>query len=342
MRILVTGTDGYIGAVLAPFLVERGHDVVGLDAGFYRDGWLYGGTPQSFTRIRKDIREVTEADLHGFDAVIHLAELSNDPLGQHNPDLTFRINHGGSVALARRCKRAGIPRFVYSSSCSVYGVGTDTFKTEESEPIPQTAYAQCKVLVERDVMALADDDFTPTFLRNATAFGASPRMRFDLVLNNLAGLSWTTGKIAMTSDGTPWRPLVHIHDISQAMACTVEAPREAVAGQVFNVGDSGQNYRVREIAEIIACEFPGCDLTFGTNDGDNRSYRVSFEKINQQLPGFACRHDAAAGARQLREVFERIGLSRELFEFRAYTRLKQLDHLLNTRQLDADLLWRAA
>ncbi len=342
MRILVTGTDGYIGSVLAPFLVDRGHDVVGLDAGFYRDGWLYESVPQSLTRIRKDVRQVVEEDLRGYDAIIHLAELSNDPLGQHNPELTFRINHRGSVELARKCKRVGIPRFVYSSSCSVYGLGTDDFKTEESAPNPQTTYGQCKVLVERDVLALADEGFTPTFLRNATAFGPSPRMRFDLVLNNLAGLAWTTGRIAMTSDGTPWRPLVHVLDICQAMACAVEAPRETVAGQIFNVGDSGQNYRVREIAELIAGVFLVCDLTFGKNDGDNRSYRVSFDKIHRQLPGFACRHDAAAGARQLREMFERIDLSREMFEFRAYTRLKQLDHLLKTRQLDEDLVWRAA
>ena len=342
MKVLVTGTDGYIGAHLAPHLRERGHEAVGLDTGFYRDGWLYGNHDQSATQIRKDVRQITEDDLRGYDAVVHLAELSNDPLGERNPDLTYQVNYGGSVALAQKCKDAGVGRFIYSSSCSVYGLGSDEFKDEESEPNPQTAYAECKVLVERAVMPLADDTFAPVFLRNATAFGPSPRMRFDLVLNNLAGLAWTTGKIAMTSDGTPWRPLVHVQDICEAMACALEAPREAVAGQIFNVGDTRQNYRVREVAEIIAEAFPGCDLTFGNSDGDNRSYRVSFEKIHAKLPGFACRRDAATGAREFRALFEQVSLTDELFRFRAYTRLKQLDHLLATQQIDGDLFWRAA
>jgi nucleoside-diphosphate-sugar epimerase len=223
----------------------------------------------------------------------------------------------------------------------VYGVGADDIKTEASEPNPQTAYAHCKVLVERDVARLADDRFSPTFLRNATAFGPSPRMRFDIVLNNLAGLAWTTGQIRMTSDGSPWRPLVHVLDICAAIACTLEAPREIVHNQIFNVGDSAQNYRVREIAEIVADAFPGCDLVFGANDSDNRSYRVSFDKIASLLPGFACQRDATAGARELRALFDRIGLTREQFESRLYTRLKQLTHLLHTDQIDAEFFWRA-
>ncbi len=340
MNILVTGTEGYIGTLLAPLLAERGHTVVGLDTGYYREGRLYDGVQPPERTIRKDIRRVSEADLDGIDAVVHLAELSNDPLGQHRPELTYAINHQGSVALAQLCKRAGIERFVYTSSCSVYGVGADDIKTEESEPNPQTAYAHCKVLVERDVAQLADDRFSPTFLRNATAFGASPRMRFDIVLNNLAGLAWTTGQIRMTSDGSPWRPLVHVLDICEAIACTLEAPRETVHNQIFNVGDTAQNYRVREIAEIIAEAFPGCDLVFGVNDGDNRSYRVSFDKIAGLLPGFSCRRDATAGARELRTLFERIDLTREVFESRLYTRLKQLTYLLQTGQIDDAFFWR--
>lgn len=342
MKILVTGTDGYIGAVLAPLLVARGHDVTGLDTGFYREGLLYDGSPCSLTRLKKDVREVVEEDLRGFDAVVHLAELSNDPLGQYNPSLTHAINHRGSVALAEKCKRADVPRFIYSSSCSVYGLGSDEIKTEESEPRPQTAYAECKVLVERDVLALADDTFAPTFLRNATAYGPSPRMRFDVVLNNLAGLAWTTNEIRMTSDGTPWRPLVHVLDICEAMACTIEAPQATVGGQIFNVGDTAQNYRVRDIAQIVAESFTGCRLIFGVSDGDNRSYRVSFEKIRTQLPGFACRRDAGTGARELRALFEQVAMSADIFQFRAFTRLKQLDHLLASGQLDAELFWRAA
>lgn len=340
MRVLVTGTDGYLGCVLGPLLMERGHEVVGLDTGYYRDGWLYNPTDDRFpASINKDLRRMTDDDVAGFDAVVHLAELSNDPLGQHNPDVTYDINHRGTVALAQRCKRVGVSRFVYTSSCSVYGAGDDDMKSEESEPNPQTAYARCKVLVERDVSQLADDDFSPTFLRNATAFGPSPRMRFDLVLNNLSGLAWTTREIRMTSDGTPWRPLVHVLDIGQAVACALEAPRESVHDQVFNVGDTRANYRVKDIAAIVADAFPGCELTFGTSDGDNRSYRVSFDKIHSQLPGFGCRYDAAAGAAQLHALFERLDMPRDLFEFRAFTRLEQLKHLLKTDQIDQELFW---
>jgi nucleoside-diphosphate-sugar epimerase len=339
MKILVTGTDGYIGVQLGPYLVQRGHDVVGLDTGFYRDRPLYDAGLPDLTVLRKDVRHIVETDLRGFDAVVHLAELSNDPLGQLNPALTFRINHAASVRLATLARAAGVERFVYASSCSVYGVGSEEFKTEASPVSPQTAYAECKALVERDVGALAGPNFHPTFLRNSTAFGASPSMRFDIVLNNLAGHAWTSRTIAMSSDGTPWRPLVHILDIAEAVACVLSAPVEAVSGEVFNVGDESQNYRVREVAEVVAAAFPGCAVTFGPSGGDNRSYRVSFEKIRRHLPSFACRHDAAAGARELRSVFERIGLTRATFEGRPYTRLRQLEHLLATGQLDADLFW---
>ena len=340
MKLLVTGTDGYIGVLLADVLTKRGHDVTGLDAGFYRDGLLYNGANPPAAQIKQDIRDITANSLHGYDAVIHLAELSNDPLGQHNRELTFQINHRGSVALATKCKEMGIERFVYTSSCSVYGVASSENVTETSPTNPQTAYAECKVLVERDVSALADKEFSPTFLRNATAFGASPRMRFDIVLNNLAGLAWTTKEIKMISDGTPWRPLVHVLDICDAVACALDAPREIVHNQVFNVGDNGQNYRVREIAEIVADVFPGCRLSFGANAADNRSYRVNFDKINSQLPGFHCRRDARTGAQELRSVFEKIQMTRETFEFRAFTRLKQLEHLLRTAQIDESLHWR--
>ena len=340
MKVLVTGTDGYIGVLLADVLAKRGHHVTGLDAGFYRDGLLYSGVLPPPRQIKQDIRDITHDDLRGYDAVVHLAELSNDPLGQHNPELTFQINHRGSVALATKCKEVGIARFVYTSSCSVYGVASSENVTEISPTNPQTAYAQCKVLVERDVSALADDNFSPTFLRNATAFGASPRMRFDIVLNNLAGLAWTTKEIKMISDGTPWRPLVHVLDICDAVACVLDAPRKIVHNQVFNVGNNSQNYRVREVAEIVAEVFPGCQLTFGANGADNRSYRVSFDKINSQLPGFHCRRDAHAGALELRGVFEKIQLTREIFEFRAFTRLKQLEHLLRMAEIDDNLHWR--
>jgi nucleoside-diphosphate-sugar epimerase len=219
-------------------------------------------------------------------------------------------------------------------------VASDGTVNEESATNPQTAYAECKVLVERDLGALADANFCPTFLRNATAFGASPRMRFDIVLNNLAGLAWTTREIKMTSDGTPWRPLVHVLDICEAVRCALAAPEKMVHNQIFNVGDNAQNYRVREIAEIVARVFPGCQLSFGPSGGDNRSYRVSFDKIRDRLPGFRCRHDAQSGAQELRGVFEKIGMTKETFEYRAYTRLKQLRHLLNAGQIDDRFFWK--
>ncbi len=340
MRVLVTGSEGYIGSLLTPMLIELGHDVVGLDIGFYRNAWLYNSLNRAPACITKDQRDITVEDLEGFDAVVHLAELSNDPIGQLNPDITYTINHKGSLRLARLCKEAGVTRFVYSSSCSIYGVGNSDLKTEESETFPQTAYADCKRLVERDVSALADDDFSPTFLRNATAYGASPRMRFDLVVNNLSGLAWTTNKITMTSDGTPWRPLVHLLDICQAMACALGAPREVVHNEIFNVGNSGENYQVRDIAKIVSDVFHGCELSLGTSDGDNRSYRVSFDKINSQLPDFECRYNVESGVAQLRNLFELIDMPPETFEYRGYTRLKRLEHLIRTKQIDGEFYYR--
>jgi nucleoside-diphosphate-sugar epimerase len=340
MRVLVTGTDGYIGSQLGPYLLTRGHEVIGLDTGFYREAWLYNNGIQRFPAcINKDVRQIEIDDLKGFDAIVHLAELSNDPLGQLNPEITYRINHQGGTDLANKCKQAGINRFVYSSSCSVYGTGSGEYKTEVSATNPQTAYAECKVKMERHLHAIADDNFSPTVLRNATAYGPSPRMRFDLVLNNLSGWAWTQQEIKMTSDGTPWRPLVHVLDICQAMACCLEAPREVIHSQVFNVGDSQENYQVKDIAAIVASAFPDCTLSLGKSDEDNRSYRVSFEKINTRLPGFHCRWNAAIGAKQMLGVFQRIGLTEAAFEWRAFTRLKQLQHLIQTKQIDDELYW---
>ncbi|MGI9603349.1 MAG: NAD-dependent epimerase/dehydratase family protein [Acidimicrobiales bacterium] len=339
MRILVTGTEGYLGSVLAPRLMAGGHDVVGLDTCFYKTGWLYHGVDMAPRTIVKDLRDATSDDFEGIDAVVHMAELSNDPTGELRPGITHEINHRGSVHLATLAKAAGVERFVYMSSCSVYGVASEGAVTEESAVNPQTAYAECKTLVERDLAPMADDSFSPTFMRNATAFGASPRMRFDIVLNNLSGLAWTTQKIAMISDGSPWRPLVHALDIAKSIQCALEAPRDAVHNEVFNVGDSDHNYQVREIAEIVADVFPGCELTFGDQGSDNRSYRVSFEKINTQLPGFACEWDARRGAEQLRAVFERIAMTPRLFEAMPFTRLKMLEHLIATSQLDENFFW---
>jgi len=340
MKILVTGTEGYIGSLLAPILMQRGHEVIGVDTGFYKVGWLYNGTELTAKTLNKDIRRITIDDLQGVEAVVHMAELSNDPTGQLSPTITYDINHKGSVSLATLAKAAGVRRFVYMSSCSVYGVATAADVTEESPVNPQTAYAECKTLVERDVKAMADDSFSPTFMRNATAFGASPRMRFDIVLNNLAGLAWTTKEIKMTSDGTPWRPLVHVLDICKAIICTIEAPRDIIHNQVFNVGDTAQNYRVKQIAEIVAETFKGCKLSFGEQGADNRSYRVAFEKINKTLPGFKCEWNAQRGAQQLFDLFALIDLSEQNFLFRGFTRLKQLEYLIRTQQIDGNFFWK--
>jgi nucleoside-diphosphate-sugar epimerase len=341
MKLLVTGTDGYIGTMLTGVLLDRGHEVTGIDTSFHSAGWLFDGVERRAKLVQKDIRHIGEADVEGFDAVVHLAELSNDPVGQLNPQITYEINHEGTVALAEKAKRAGVPRFIYFSSCSVYGsTGDGSPSTEESPTNPLTAYAECKLMVERDLAAMADDSFSPTFLRNATAYGASPRMRFDLVVNNLAGLAWTLKQIILESDGTPWRPFVHILDISEAAACALEAPRDVVHNQIMNVGNNRSNYQVRDIARIISDTFPGCELVIGSNPSDKRDYRVSFDKIHRLLPNFQCRWTVETGAQQLLDIFRRIEMSKETFEFRGYTRLKQIKYLLETGQIDADLFWK--
>lgn len=340
MKILITGIDGYIGVQMAQVLIDRGHDVTGIDTGFYREGWLYNGVKYLPKIINKDTRNVESDDLRGYDAVIHLADLSNDPLGQHNPELTYQINHTASVRLATLAKEVGVKRFIYSSSCSAYGIASEDFVTEESVLNPQTAYAKCKVSVEEDLRKLADENFSPTYMRNATVYGPSPRMRFDLVVNNLSGLAYTTGEIKMTSDGTPWRPLVHILDVCEAFACVLEAPVEKVFNQVFNVGNSASNYQVKDIAQIVAKAFSGCTLTLGNSDGDNRSYRVNFDKIKNTLPEFKCARTVEDGVNDLKKVFESIKMTKETFEYRAFTRIKELDHLLESGQINDQLFWR--
>jgi nucleoside-diphosphate-sugar epimerase len=338
MRIIVTGSQGYLGQLLVPTLIEAGHEVLGIDTGYFRNGWLYRDGSPSPRALEMDIREMKQDHFDGTEAVVHLAELSNDPMGDLLGKVTYEVNYRGSVWLAKLARAAGVERFVYMSSCSVYGVAEG--EIDETAPVnPQTVYAECKSLVERDVAALAGDGFSPTFLRSATAFGASPRMRFDIVLNNLAGLAWTTGTIAMTSDGTPWRPLIHGLDIAKAIRCVLAADRDKVHSEVFNVGSNDQNYQVRDIAETVARVFVGCQLSFGQPSPDNRSYKVNFDKIHDFLPGFGCEWSAQRGAEQLRGLFERVQLDKEAFEGRGYTRLKQLEYLLRTAQVDDHLFW---
>jgi nucleoside-diphosphate-sugar epimerase len=340
MKVLVTGTEGYLGSLLAPLLLKDGYDVLAVDTGYYKHGWLYNGSPETPRTLAKDIRNIESDDIKGVEAIVHMAELSNDPTGELAPHITYDVNHKATMRLADLAKKAGVKRFIYMSSCSVYGVATSADAiTEEGGLNPQTAYAECKSFVERDLKPMTAPGFSPTFLRNSTAFGASPRQRFDLVLNNLAGLAYTTRKIAMTSDGTPWRPLVHGLDIAKAIRCVLKAPTDAIHGKVFNVGSNEQNYQVKEIATIVGKAFPGCEVSFGTNSADNRSYRVNFDKINSELPGFKCEWNAERGAKQFADLLPKINLTKEEFEGRGFVRLKQLQHLIKTGQIDSNFFW---
>jgi nucleoside-diphosphate-sugar epimerase len=340
LKILLTGSDGYIGTKMAQFLLERGHDVTGVDTGFYREGWLFNGIKKLPKVITKDTRQITLKDLKGFDAIIHLADLSNDPLGQQDPDLTYKINHSAIVRLAKLAKKAGIKRFIYSSSCSIYGIATEDMVTELSKVNPQTAYAKCKYLVEQHIRKLSDKNFSPTFMRNATVYGPSPRMRFDLVVNNLSGIAWTEKKIRLASDGTPWRPLVHILDVCEAFITVLEAPKALIHNQVFNVGNNESNYQIKDIAKIVAKVFPGCKVSYGSSSGDTRSYKVSFSKISKTFPKLKLKRTVKQGVKDLRVVFKSISMSKDQFEFRGFTRLNQIDHLRKTNQLDKDFYWR--
>ena len=341
MRILVTGHLGYIGSVMVPLLIEEEHEVVGLDTDLYGK-CTFGGGLRDIPTIRKDIRDVESEDLRGFDAVIHLAGLSNDPLGNLNPELTYDINYRASVRLAELAKQAGVSRYLFSSSCSTYGAAGEKILDENAEFNPVTAYGRSKVLVEQEVSKLADDEFSPCFLRNATAYGVSPRLRFDLVLNNLVAWAVTTGRVLIKSDGTPWRPIVHVEDISRAFIATLNAPRDVIHNKAFNVGRSDENYQIRDLANIVKETVPGCEIEYAEDAGpDTRCYRVNFSLIQQQLPAFKPKWTARAGARQLYDAYLLHGVRLDEFEGPKYKRIDHIQELMHKGLLGTDLRWKA-
>ena len=340
MKVLVTGHTGYIGAVLVPMLVDEGHQVTGLDAELFA-GCDFNDGLFPIPSVAKDLRDVVAKDLQGFDAVIHLAALSNDPLGDLNRECTYDINHRAAVRLARVAKEAGVPRFVFSSSCSLYGLSpANDLLSEDASFNPVTPYGESKVRVEQDVAPLADDKFSPTFLRNSTAYGVSPRLRADLVVNNLVGFAFTTGEVLIASDGTPWRPLVHVEDIARAFIAVLQAPRERVHNQAFNVGRTEENYQISDLAKMVQETVPGSRIKYAEGGGpDLRCYRVNCDKIARLLPEFQPQWNVRRGIEQLYYAYQEHRLTLDEFTSRRYIRIKQITSLLAAGCLDETLRW---
>jgi nucleoside-diphosphate-sugar epimerase len=339
-RVLITGHNGYIGSVMAPVLIQAGYEVVGLDTGYFSGCTLMPDTVEVPT-VRRDIRSIDQKDLRGFHAVIHLAALSNDPIGNLDADWTREINFEGSVRLAEYAKAAGVERFLFSSSCIMYGMSEANVVTEESPLDPRTEYARSKVLAERVISALADDRFSPTFLRNGTIYGLSPRMRFDTVFNDLMATAVTTGKVVVHSDGKPWRPVIHVQDVARAFMTVLQAPVEKINNQAFNTGANELNYQIRELAEIAVRTVPDCKLEIRAQSGaDHRTYKADFAKFARTFPEFKFHWTAEKGAAELYRGFQFIELTYGVLTDKRFTRLKWLRHLLETGQLDGSLRWK--